>query len=195
MTNTQGKEKNSRLLPPASGRILIADPFLHDFYFRRSVVLLSDHGDEGTFGLILNKPVEVRFNEVVKGFPKYNASLYLGGPIKTNNLYFIHTLGNQIEGSMRVVDGLYWGGDLGQIKDLMASKQLDDYSVRFFIGYSGWMEKQLERELEERSWVVTSATRQQLIHSDPVTLWRQMVLTLGSEYTLWANFPTDPMMN
>jgi putative transcriptional regulator len=73
------KKENKKLntIPPAPGRILISEPLLQDFYFRRSVVLLADHSDEGTFGLILNKPVDVRFNDVIKGFPNFKAPLIL----------------------------------------------------------------------------------------------------------------------
>lgn len=182
-------------MQPASGRILISEPFLLDFYFRRAVVLLADHSEEGSFGIIINKQVDVRFNDVIKGFPKFNVPLYLGGPVQTSNLYFIHTMGDEIEGSMKIIDGLYWGGNIEQIKEKMTLDQLTPYNVRFFIGYSGWISKQLEREMEEKSWVVSSATTRQLIYSNSETLWRDLVKTLGSEYAIWANYPPDPLLN
>lgn len=182
-------------IPPASGRILISEPLLQDFYFKRSVVLLADHSDEGTFGLILNKPVDVRFNDVIKGFPNFNAPLYLGGPVQTSNLYFIHTLGDLIEGSMKIQDGLYWGGDIEQVKEMMTLNQITPFNSRFFIGYSGWVGKQLDRELDENSWVVSSASTEQLIMSNPENLWRDIVRTLGKEFALWANYPPDPLLN
>jgi putative transcriptional regulator len=191
------KKDNKKLsnIPPAPGRILISEPLLQDFYFRRSVVLLADHSDEGTFGLILNKPVDVRFNDVIKGFPNFKAPLYLGGPVQTSNLYFIHTLGEKVEGSMKILDGLYWGGDIEQIKEMMTLDQLNPSNIRFFIGYSGWVSKQLDRELDENSWVVSSASTEQLIHANPDNLWRDIVKTLGKDFSLWANYPPDPLLN
>ncbi|MBE0663926.1 MAG: YqgE/AlgH family protein [Bacteroidales bacterium] len=191
------KKENKKIshIPPAVGRILISEPLLQDFYFRRSVVLLADHSDEGTFGLILNKPVDVRFNDVIKGFPNFHAPLYLGGPVQTSNLYFIHTLGDKIEGSMKILDGLYWGGDIEQIKEMMTLDQLNPSNIRFFIGYAGWVSKQLDRELDENSWVVSSASTEQLILANPDNLWRDIVRTLGKDFVLWANYPPDPLLN
>lgn len=191
------RKENKKIshIPPAAGRILISEPLLQDFYFRRSVVLLADHSDEGTFGLILNKPVDVRFNDVIKGFPHFKAPLYLGGPVQTGNLYFIHTLGEKVEGSMKIIDGLYWGGDIEQIKEMMTLNQLNPSNIRFFIGYAGWVRKQLDRELDENSWVVSSASTEQLIHANPDNLWRDIVKTLGKDFSLWANYPPDPLLN
>lgn len=187
--------KRNQILQPAAGRILISEPFLLDFYFRRSVVLLADHSDEGSFGIILNKQVDVRFNDVIKGFPKFNVPLYLGGPVQTSNLYFIHTMGDEIEGSMKIMDGLYWGGNIEQIKEKMTLDQLTSTNVRFFIGYSGWVSKQLDREMEEKSWVVALASTGQLINSKAENLWRDLVKTLGPDYAIWANYPPDPLLN
>ena len=189
------ENKQFNTIPPEAGRILISEPLLQDFYFRRSVVLLADHSDEGTFGLILNKPVDVRFNDVIKGFPKFKAPLYLGGPVQTSNLYFVHTLGDLVSGSMKIQDKLYWGGDIEQIKEMMTLGQLNQQNIRFFIGYAGWVSKQLDRELDENSWVVSNASTEQLILSNPENLWRDIVKSLGKDFAFWANYPPDPLLN
>jgi putative transcriptional regulator len=194
MTLKRDDKKRTNVLP-AAGRILISEPLLQDFYFRRSIVLLADHSDEGTFGLIINKPVDVRFNDVIKGFPNYKGSIYLGGPVQTSTLYFVHTMGDMIEGSMKILDGLYWGGDIEQVKEMMTLNQLTSHNIRFFIGYSGWVSNQLDRELDENSWVVWSANTELLIKSNPENLWRDLVKSLGPDYAIWANYPTDPLMN
>lgn len=180
---------------PHTGCILVSEPFMHDFYFRRSVVVLADHSDEGTFGLIINKPIDLRFNDVIKGFPQYDGKLYLGGPVKTSNLYFMHTEGHQIEGSMKIMPGLYWGGDIELVKEMLSVNQLNSCNIRFFIGYSGWVARQLDRELDELSWVVTRASAGQLLHSNPDQLWQLALHRLGKDFALWPNFPTDPMLN
>lgn len=191
------KRENKRygLMPPAPGRILISEPFLQDFYFRRSIVLLAEHNEEGSFGIIVNKRVDVRFNDVIKGFPKFNAPLYLGGPVQTSNLYFIHTLGDAIENSLKLTKGIYWGGDIEQVKEMMTLGQLNPENIRFFIGYAGWVSKQLDRELDENSWVVATATTEQLITQNPENLWRNIVKTLGKDFAIWANYPPDPLLN
>ncbi|MBN2237590.1 MAG: YqgE/AlgH family protein, partial [Bacteroidales bacterium] len=89
-------------IQPSVGSILISEPSLKDFYFERSVVLLADHNEEGSFGLILNKPVNLKFNEIVKDFPYYNGNVFLGGPVSTKNLFYIHTKGDLIENSQKI---------------------------------------------------------------------------------------------
>ena len=104
---------------PAPGKILISEPFLYDHYFKRSVVLLADHNKEGSLGVIINKPMAVDFNEVVKDFPGFADDLYLGGPVSTNNLFYVHTLGDQITDSVPIRIDLFCGGDVERIKELL----------------------------------------------------------------------------
>ena len=90
-------------LKPACGRFLISEPSLQDFYFRKSVVLLAEHNDEGSFGLIVNKPVSVKLSEIVKGFPVFESPVFLGGPVKTDSLFYLHTCGEAIRESMKIM--------------------------------------------------------------------------------------------
>lgn len=180
---------------PTRGKILISEPFLFDYYFRRSVVLLAEHNKEGSFGVIINKPMNVSFNEVVKNFPEYESKVYLGGPVKTDSLFFLHTYGEIVENSMPVIDGLYWGGDLEKIKEMLLLGQLDEDGIRFFIGYAGWMPKQLDMELKRDSWLVSKFTTDQIMSLDPDKMWETSLLELGKKYRHWTNFPSEPTLN
>lgn len=182
-------------IEPARGRILISEPFLGDFYFKRSVVLLAEHGDEGSFGLIMNKPLSAQFNEVVKEFPEFESPVFLGGPVQNNNLFFIHTLGDKIAASQEILPGIYWGGDLDQIKELINLKKLRADDIRFFIGYSGWGSKQLDGELKRNAWVVSNTSADMLLNTLPRNLWEKSLKKLGGKYFIWTNFPSDPVMN
>jgi len=79
-----------KLSEPVQGSLLISEPFLVDSYFKRSVVLLSEHDDKGTLGFILNKPTDVTLNEAVDDFPDFKVPLYFGGPVETDTLFYIH---------------------------------------------------------------------------------------------------------
>jgi putative transcriptional regulator len=182
-------------LKPACGRFLISDPSLQDFYFRKSVVILAEHNKEGSFGLIVNKPVSVQLSEIVKDFPPFDSAVYLGGPIKTDSLFYIHTCGDVVKDSMKILDGLYWGGDIDQIQDLILKGSLLPDQIRFFIGYSGWSSGQLDQELELKSWVVSQAHKKHVLTNKPDKLWNNLLLAMGGEYKLWANFPADVTMN
>lgn len=180
---------------PARGRLLLSEPFMGDYYFGRAVILLAEHNEEGSFGVIMNKPVTAKFNEVLKGFPDFDATMYLGGPVETDSLFYVHTLGEQLEGATEIVEGLYWGGDIEALKELILIKRVEPKDIRFFIGYSGWAANQLDSELKKNSWVITKASRQKLIAMEPITMWDELLINMGETYKLWTKFPIDPNMN
>ena len=182
------------IIKPKQGSILISEPSLRDFYFRQSVVLLAEHNEEGTFGVIINKPIEARLKDIIKGFPAYNLPVFLGGPVKTDSIFYIHTR-EDVDQSVPIMQGLYWGGDLDVIKVMMKRKELLPNEIRFFVGYSGWSPMQLDQELNEKSWVLSQTTVHEVINARPETLWSNYLKSMGQDYAIWANFPSDPTFN
>lgn len=185
---------NKTIIKPQQGIILISEPALRDFYFRQSVVLLAEHNEEGSFGIIINKPIETRLTEVLKDFPDFDVPMFLGGPVKTDSIFFIHTKEN-IEGSLKIMDGLYWGGDIEVIREMMMLNQITEEEIRFFIGYAGWNPRQLDREIKEKSWVLSHSRVTEVINKHPEKLWSNYLRQMGKEYAIWANFPSDPSFN
>ncbi len=182
-------------ISPSPGKLLLSEPFLNDYYFKRSVVLLIDHNDDGSFGVVLNKPIDAKLSDIISGFPAYDTEIYLGGPVGTDSLFFIHTLGDQIDGSLKIMDGLYWGGDIENVKEMIALNKINSGQIRFYMGYSGWSSKQLEGELNVNSWVVTKTNPAEILYTDPAKMWSKLIKDLGKEYSLWPNFPVDPNVN
>lgn len=182
-------------LAPQKGRLLISEPFLSDPYFRRSVVLLCEHNDEGSFGFVLNRFIDVSVNELIEDLPKFESRISMGGPVQSENLYYIHTLGEKIEGSVEIVKGIFMGGSFDMLKILLKSGTISNGMIRFFVGYAGWGQDQLADEMKERSWLVTPADPKALMDSKNDDLWRQTLLNMGEEYAMLANFPEDPSLN
>ena len=182
------------ILKPRQGIILISEPSLRDFYFRQSVILLAEHDEDGSFGIIINKPIETRLNEVLKDFTDLDIPIYLGGPVKTDSIFFIHTKKN-VAKSLKIIDGLYWGGDIETIREMFELRMINENEIRFFIGYAGWNPKQLEREISEKSWVLSHTTAEEIINKQPEKLWPGYLKSMGSDYAIWANFPADPSYN
>jgi len=182
-------------IKPNIGRILISVPFLQDFYFKKSVILIADYSEEGSFGIIINKPVEVRLSDLASDFEGFDAPVFLGGPVKTDSLFFIHTRPDLIEDGIPLLEGLYWGGNIETVKTLIKSHQLSTEDIRFYIGYAGWVANQLDKELEEKSWVVSLTTSTQVIRSNPSDMWAQTLKKLGKEYKFWSVYPPDPSYN
>ena len=179
---------------PKQGSILISEPSLRDFYFRQSVILLAEHNEEGSFGVIINKPIEARLKDIIKGFTGYHLPVYLGGPVKTDNIFFIHTR-DDVDQSVPIMEGLCWGGDLDAIREMLKQKVMNPGEIRFFVGYSGWSPNQLDRELKEKSWVLSQTTVNEVINNKPETLWSNYLKNMGQDYAIWANFPADPTFN
>jgi putative transcriptional regulator len=180
---------------PAGGHILVSQPSLTDRFFSKSVVMLAEHGDEGSFGFIVNKPANIKLSKVTGDFGTFDTDLYLGGPVHVNNLFYVHSKGNLIKDSLKIIDGVFWGGNLNEIRKLISSGEITDKDIRFYAGYSGWEPKQLDREMKEKSWIVLDGLNQYVFGSRPTNLWKKIVLTLGEEYAPWINYPYDPNMN
>lgn len=186
---------NSDKRHPRKGRILIAEPFLQDVYFKRSIVLLTEHNEEGSVGFVLNKPVDMKVNDVINDFPKIDIDLSIGGPVATNTLHYIHTMGDLVPNSIKVIDNIYWGGDFDFIKELIENKAIDKSQIKFFLGYSGWKAKQLENELKERSWLVVDMAPGTIMAGKLDNIWQDILSTLGEKYKIWINSPESPSLN
>lgn len=181
-------------LAPEQGRILISEPLLSDTYFKRSVVLITEHSDKGAVGFVLNKPVDLPLNEVLADFPDFNAQVYIGGPVAKDTIHFLHTLGELIPNSVHVMDNIYWGGDFDSLKELINEGIVEPSQVRFFLGYSGWSPNQLEGEIEDNAWLVTRVEPDKIMSADK-DIWKKTLDELGKKYKVWANFPENPAMN
>jgi len=180
---------------PKKGRILIAEPFLSGNYFNRSVVLLVAYSDKGAVGFILNKKVDFPMQEAFPDFPEFHTTVYLGGPVSTDSIYFIHKLGMKIPGSIHVLGDLYWGGDFDAIKREIRLGGIHPSEIRFFLGYSGWDAGQLEDELKDDSWLVTDVEQEAVLGDLNPESWFGFVKRAGRRYTVWENFPENPAMN
>lgn len=180
---------------PARGRLLVSEPYLPDPYFRRTVVLLCEHTAEGSFGFVLNRPMDLSVNDLMENMPPIASQVSIGGPVQSGELYYLHTLGPHVEGSAEVVDGVYMGGDHDQLCSVLRTDPGLARHVRFFVGYSGWGEDQLDRELNERSWLVCPADKASIMRADSRSLWSDTLRAMGREYAPLANFPEDPSLN
>ena len=183
------------MLKAKKGRLLIAEPSLNDSIFFKSVVLLTHHNDEESIGLILNQPTKINLNEILNNIPLSDFPVYIGGPVAKQSLHFIHTLGELITDSKKINDGIYFGGDFETVLDLMHEKRITKNEIRFFVGYSGWGEGQLNSEIREEGWIVQDAKNKLCMNYSTPKLWSEIIKTKKMEYAIWANMPKDPNLN
>lgn len=177
------------------GVTLVAPPALIDPNFRKSVVLLCEHTDEGSFGLILNRKVSLDMADVVEELATYTNPIHLGGPVQINTLHFLHRLGDELDGGVHLFGDIRWGGDFERLQEIVAADAPSADHLRFFLGYAGWTAGQLDAEVEAGGWILLPSGAETVFCADPDDLWRQTMLRMGGEYALLANFPDDPRMN
>jgi len=180
---------------PARGTLLVSGPYLPDPYFHRSVILLCTHDEEGSLGFVLNRPIDTGVDGLMEDMPAIDSTVGIGGPVQSGNLFFVHTLGARIEGSIKVIDGLYMHGDYEQLRELLRHEPALAKQVRFFVGYSGWGEEQLAKEIEEKAWLVHPADLQRVMNGNAADLWADTLRDMGPAYAPLANFPEDPSLN
>lgn len=181
---------------PTRGQLLIAEPsVIQDNSFNRSIILLVACTTEGSVGFIMNKPSSFTLRDFI---PKINTNfkVYNGGPVEQDNLYFIHTRPDLIENSLEISDGLYWGGDFNQVITMIEMQIIKKNEIKFFLGYSGWGSNQLKEEIENSSWVLSDNNYNgSLLKKSDIEFWKEKMIELGGEYSLWANAPEDPTQN
>jgi putative transcriptional regulator len=170
-----------------AGRLLIASPGLHDF-FRRTVVLIVEHADEGAFGLVLNRASEACVGEAVPALVPLAGEdelIRIGGPVSPESVVVIGEF-EQISASPKPIVG-----DLGMVDPESAEDRLT--RVRIYAGHAGWGPGQLESEVEHDAWIVDDAGPE--LPFDDGDLWAATLESRGGKYALLATMPDDPSLN
>lgn len=180
---------------PQKGMLLLSDPFELDEHFTRSVVLICNHDENGTFGFVLNNYVELSAAELNEELNSFDSRVSIGGPVEKTNLFYIHQF-DDIAESEKIVENLYFGGDFNAIIDKINSNPQAKHTVRFFIGYSGWAGGQLEEELTHNAWIViNNQSIEQIMDTSSDNLWKEIMQRQGSKFKLLADFPLNPENN
>lgn len=182
-------------IKPEKGRLLISEPFLPDPNFERTVVLLCEHNEEGSFGFVLNKPSILKVNEVMQDLEGVENLVFVGGPVQQDTLHFIHRNAS-LENAVEIVEKIYWGGAFENLMAMLDSRQITAVDIRFFLGYSGWGPGQLDSELAQDSWIVCDyVTDQLLFDTGPDVMWRKALENMGGRFSMYSNYPVDPRLN
>jgi putative transcriptional regulator len=169
------------------GKLLVAAPQLSD-YFRRTVVLVLEHNDEGAMGLVLNRPTESEVMEAVpslSGLVDGDDLVHSGGPVQPDSVLVLGDFEEPDEAGTQVL------GSVGLLDPERPEAEL--LRVRVFAGYAGWAPGQLDLELEEEAWFVASADPDDVFADED--LWGAALRRKGGEYALLASMPADPSLN
>lgn len=182
---------------PQRGALLIAKPTVDDTCFSRAAIITVNHSKRGSMGLIINKPSGLTLNEAIDGLlTDEDIPLYLGGPVNTELLFYIHTLGDIITDAKPIGNGLFVGGSYDAMKAYINSGAPVNGNVKFMLGYSGWAASQLSAEIGMHDWAVSYDVDSALVLSNNSDdIWQQLVTRMGERYKMWQNWPSDLSMN
>jgi putative transcriptional regulator len=179
--------------PSLRGKLLVASPALTDPNFERTVVLLTEHNDEGAMGIVLNRPSDTSVGSVVSELDEIarGEPVYVGGPVQPEALVLVAEFTDLEAAAWIVVADVGLASadvDLADLSDAVRRG-------RVYAGYSGWGAGQLEAEMEAESWIVEPPLPAELFPDDPATLWSDVLKRKGGQYSLIARMPADPSLN
>ena len=184
---------------PAPGAFLVSEPFLREEYFNHSVIALVEYEPGGeAMGVVLNNESEYTLQELIEGVETQEPiPVYCGGPVGNDRLFFIHTLGDVIPETQPLGNGLWVGGNFDAILSIVNDGYKLDGSIRFFLGYSGWSNGQLEDELSRNVWAVAPRLEEasEMLSGDGDAYWHRAVRSLGPSFRGWLYHPRNPMVN
>jgi putative transcriptional regulator len=183
------------MIEPATGILLISDPFLKDPNFMRTVVFLCDHREDGSFGFVLNRKYENTIDELIPELEGFTIPVFYGGPVQMDTIHFLHQYPAEIPGGQEVINGVYWGGDFDMVIKMIKNNKINLNKIKFFIGYSGWGSGQLKDELNEKSWLTVKAEKKLVFQKLHEEIWKDSLKQLGGDYEMMINFPIDPQLN
>jgi putative transcriptional regulator len=180
-------------VPSLTGQLLVASPGLHDPNFRRTVVLVTEHNEDGAAGLVLNRPTEAEVSEVVPQLESLvddGALIYMGGPVQPNGVLVLGEFLDPTDAAVPLF------GSLG-FPSLETPEEVVPLTTRrrIFAGYAGWGSGQLEDELAREDWILEQAKNDDAFTEAPDELWADVLRRKGGIYELVARMPDDPSVN
>jgi len=180
------------------GSFLIANPVLPDPNFSRTVVLLCNHNEEGSFGLVINRNSGLKSTEVFASselLTNYEAEVFIGGPVAPSQVFYLCRSSRPLPEMEEVCPGVYMGMSWEALKTILPDLPNPNEDLRFYMGYSGWGSGQLAGEMDQRSWLTCDATDPFVFKEPEQHIWPGVVQSLGKEYEYLLQAPVDPRNN
>ena len=174
------------------GQLLVSSPSLNDPNFRKTVVLVAHHDEEGAMGLVLSRPSDVAAGDAVPALqllPGADEPVYVGGPVQPEAFMVLAEFDDVDAAAAPIFD---------RVGFMPAEAEPDELPIRrfrLFSGYAGWGAGQLESELAEPAWIVVPAEADDAFATDPDELWRTVLHRKGGPFEIMVDMPFDPGLN
>lgn len=178
------------------GTFLIATPDIEEGIFFRGVILVCEHNPNGSFGLLLNKPISLELPEEIihtSAMENPHITIHAGGPVQTNQMMLLHNSDKIPHQTLKICEDVYLGGDLQFLQESTGEKSGPHIYLCF--GYAGWAPGQLEREFLDGHWFLHPATAEYVFYKPVDRLWRVLLRTMGGKYAAMSMIPEDLSVN
>lgn len=178
------------------GTFLIASPEIDAGVYFRAVILVCEHTPSGSFGLIINKPLEVQLPEDLidlNNLANPNVGIRAGGPLQQNQMMLLHSNKSLAEQALKICEGVYLGGDLQFLQE--ALNDSNGPYLHLCFGYTGWNAGQLEREFMGGNWFLAPACAKHVFETPPEKLWQTILREMGGKYATLSMIPEDLSLN
>lgn len=178
------------------GTFMIATPDIEAGIFFRGVVLICEHNPNGSFGLVINKSLDLDLPEEIIDIDKLanpNVGIRAGGPVQTNQMMLLHTSNAIPDQTLQICKGVYLGGDLHFLQDIISDAE--GPAVQLCFGYAGWGAGHLEREFLDGGWFLYPASQEHIFNTAPDKLWQTLLREMGGKYATLSMIPEDLSWN
>lgn len=178
------------------GTFLIATPEIDSGIFFRGVILICEHNPNGSFGLVINKHLDLELPEEIiniNNLSNPHVGIRAGGPVQTNQMMLLHTSDTIPNQTLKICEDVYLGGDLQFLQDALTNEGGPEINLCF--GYAGWGAGQLEREFLDGSWFLYPATKKHIFNTPSEKLWQHLLREMGGKYATLSMIPEDLSLN
>ncbi len=178
------------------GTFLIASPEIDSGIFHRAVILICENTNSGSFGLILNKRLDLNLPEELLGLKELantKVALLAGGPVQTNQMMLLHSSDSIPDQTLSLLDGVFLGGDLPFLQSAVSDPE--GPSLRLCFGYTGWSPGQLRQELNDGAWIIAPGRPAHVFDTPHDHLWSQSLRELGGKFATISQIPEDLSLN
>jgi len=178
------------------GTFLIASPEIDASAYFRGVILLCEHTTSGSFGLMINKPLNIDLPEeftALEDFQTSNIEIRSGGPSQPSQMMLLHASSTIPDQTLEVCEEVFLGGDLPFLQ--ASIKDPNHFSILLCFGYCGWGPGALEREFLDGAWYIHPASKEHVFHNQPEKLWQNVLREMGGKYASLSMIPEDLSLN
>lgn len=178
------------------GMFIIASPEIDSGIFFRGVILICENNTEGSFGLLMNQPLDMKLPEELLDIDQIEnpyISIRAGGPVQPNQMMLLHNSKLIEHQTLNICEDVYLGGDLPFLQE--ASRDSQGPKIHLCFGYTGWGAGLLEREFLDGQWFIHPATAEHIFEVPPDKLWTTLLRAMGGKYASFSTIPEDLSLN